>query len=198
MRAANKAIQRVKHPIPTVHEMTHDLNGCTVFTKLDLNQGYHQIELHPDSRYITTFSSHVRLHRYKRLNFGVNAASEKFQQIIEQVLEGLDGVRNISDDIVIGSANDRDHDKQVRACLKRLSERGLTLNKANKCTFFQSSTEFFGHVFGEQGMSPDPKMVRLVRDGPRPEDKHQVKSLLGMANYVQRYTWAGNHGETFA
>ena len=85
MRAANKAIQRVKHPMPTVHELIHDLNGCTVFTKLDLNQGYHQIELHPDS-------SHVGLHRYKRLNFGVNAASEKFQQIIEQVLEGLDGM----------------------------------------------------------------------------------------------------------
>ena len=186
MRAANKAIQRVKHPMPTVHELIHDLNGCKVFTKLDLNQGYHQIELHPDSRYITTFSSHVGLHRYKRLNFGVNAASEKFQQIIEQVLEGLDGVRNISDDIVIGSANDRDHDKQVRACLRRLSQRGLTLNKA-KCTFFQSSIEFFGHVFGEQGMSPDPKKVRSVHDAPRPEDKHQVKSLLGMANYVQRY-----------
>ena len=64
-----------------------------VFTKLDLNQSYHQIELHPDSRYITTNSSHLGLHRYKRLHFGLNAASEKFQQIMEQVLEGLDGVR---------------------------------------------------------------------------------------------------------
>jgi hypothetical protein len=76
MRAANQAIGRVKHPMPTVHELIHDLNGCCVFTKLDLNQGYHQVELHPDSRYITTFSSHLGLHRYKRLNFGVNAASE--------------------------------------------------------------------------------------------------------------------------
>jgi len=64
-----------------------------VFTKLDLNQSYHQIELHPDSRYITMFSSHLGLHRHKRLHFGLNAASEKFQQIMEQVLEGLDGVR---------------------------------------------------------------------------------------------------------
>jgi len=83
---------------------------------LDLNQGYHQVELHPDSRYITTFSSHLGLHRYKRLNFGVNAASEKFQQIIEQVLHGLGGVKNISDVIIIASRNDVEHEKHVRAC----------------------------------------------------------------------------------
>ena len=108
MRAANKAIKRVKHPMPTVDELIHDLNGCTVFTKLDLTQGYHQVELDPDSRYITTFSSHLGLHRYKRLNFGVNAASEKFQQIIEQVLEGLEDVRNISDIITASKNEDLD------------------------------------------------------------------------------------------
>lgn len=186
MRAANKAIKREKHPMPTVHELIHDLNGCKVFTKLDLNQGYHQIELHPDSRYITTFSTHLGLHRYKRLNFGVNAASEKFQQIIEQVLEGLEGVRNLSDDIIIASVNDDEHEKQVRACLRRLEERGLTLNK-KKCVFFQSSLEFFGNVFSEEGVSPDPRKVKAVLEASKPTDKKQVKSVLGMANYVQRY-----------
>lgn len=186
MRAANRAIKRVKHPMPTVHELIHDLNGCKVFTKLDLRQGYHQIELHPDSRYITTFSTHLGLHRYKRLNFGVNAASEKFQQIIEQVLEGLEGVRNLSDDIIIASANNKLHEKHVRACLQRLMDRGLTANKS-KCEFFKKSIEFFGSVFGEDGISPDPKKVRAVREAPKPTDKRGVKSILGMGNYVQRY-----------
>ncbi len=62
MRAANQVILRTKYPMPTIHELTHDLNGCRVFSKIDLRQGYHQIELHPDSRYITTFSSHLCLH----------------------------------------------------------------------------------------------------------------------------------------
>nr|XP_039269965.1 uncharacterized protein LOC120344719 [Styela clava] len=129
MRAANKAIKRVKHPMPTMDELIHDLNGCKVFSKLDLNQGYHQIELHPDSRYITTFSTHLGIHRHKRLNFGVNAATEKFQFIIEQVLQGLEGVKNISDDIYIFSKNDDGHEKHIRACLQRIKEKGLTLNK---------------------------------------------------------------------
>ena len=83
MRSANLAIQRVKHPMPTMDELVHDFNGCKVFSKLDLNQAYHQIELHPDSRYITTFSTHLGLHRNKQLNFGVNAASEQFQMVME-------------------------------------------------------------------------------------------------------------------
>ena len=59
MREANKAILRERHLLPTLDEVIHDLNGATVFSKLDLNQGYHQLLLHPDSRHITTFSTHT-------------------------------------------------------------------------------------------------------------------------------------------
>ena len=79
MREANKAILRERHLLPTLDEVIHDQNGATVFSKLDLNQGYHQLLLHPDSRRITKFSTHAGLFRYKRLSFGINAAAEKFQ-----------------------------------------------------------------------------------------------------------------------
>jgi len=82
---------------------------------------------------------------------------KKIQQIIEQVLHGLDGVKNISD-IIIASRNDVEHEKYVRACLERLMKKGLTL-KRNECKFFQSSVEFFGSIFSEHGVSPDPKKV---------------------------------------
>ena len=56
MRQANEAVIRERHPIPTLEETLQALNGATVFYKLDLRWGYHQIELHPDSRGLTTFS----------------------------------------------------------------------------------------------------------------------------------------------
>ena len=59
MRQANKAIKRERHVTPTIKEMTGDLNGAKVFTKLDLNQGYNQLELAPESRYISTFGTHM-------------------------------------------------------------------------------------------------------------------------------------------
>ena len=58
MVQANKAIKRIRHVIPTIEELRHDFNGCTYFTKIDLNQGYHQLELEEASRTITTFSTH--------------------------------------------------------------------------------------------------------------------------------------------
>ena len=61
MREANKAISRERHLLPTLDEVIHDLNGATVFSKLDLNQGYHELLLHPDSRHISTFSTHTVL-----------------------------------------------------------------------------------------------------------------------------------------
>jgi hypothetical protein len=61
MRVANKAIERERHVIPTIDDLINDLNGATVFSKHDLNQGYHQLELAPESWYITTFSTHKGL-----------------------------------------------------------------------------------------------------------------------------------------
>lgn len=75
MRRANEAIMRERHPIPTIDEITQGMNGSSVFSKLDLKWGYHQLELTPESKYITTFVTHCGLYRYKRLLFGVNSAS---------------------------------------------------------------------------------------------------------------------------
>ena len=82
MRRANKAIERERHVTPTMEEIIVKLNGAKVFSKLDLNQGYHQIEIQKESRPITTFSTHKGLYRYKRLNFGMASAAEVFQNII--------------------------------------------------------------------------------------------------------------------
>ena len=50
MRWANKAIFRERLPIPTVDEVLEELNGSTMFSKLDLCWGFHQIELHEELR----------------------------------------------------------------------------------------------------------------------------------------------------
>ena len=101
MRRANEAIERERHPIPTIEEVLHDLNGSTVFSKLDLRWGFHQVELDPESRQITTFITHRGLFRYKRLMFGINSAPEKYQKIVKDALIGFKGVKNIAEDLVI-------------------------------------------------------------------------------------------------
>ena len=79
-RAINTAIQREKYPIPTIDDLMAEMNGATTFSNIDLNKGSHQLELHKDSRFKTTFSTHKGLYRYKRLSFGINSAAETFQK----------------------------------------------------------------------------------------------------------------------
>ena len=75
-RAVNTTIERERHPIPTLDELTHDLSGACVFSKLDLRSAYHQIELAPSSRHVTVFATHKGLFQYRRLFFGIKSASE--------------------------------------------------------------------------------------------------------------------------
>jgi hypothetical protein len=94
MRCANKAI-------PTIDEILQDMQEGSVFSKLDLKWGYHKIELSEETRSMTTFVTHKDLFRYKRLMFGISSAPEKYQQVIQQVLQDCSGTANISDDIII-------------------------------------------------------------------------------------------------
>ena len=153
MRAANNAIKRVRHPIPTVKDVSLELNGAKFFTKLDLTQAYHQLELSPSSRHITTFVTHTGIYRFKRLNYGTNSAAEIFQHTLQQVLQGIKGVRNIADDILIFGSTYEEHNTSLEECLQRLEANGLTLN-LGKCLFLKQNLDFFGLVFSKDGVSP--------------------------------------------
>ena len=186
MREANRAVKREKHLMPTMDDLIADLNGATVFSKLDLSSGYHQFELSPESRNITTFSTHVGLRRYKRLLFGINAAAEIFQNAIEEILTGLPGCKNISDDIIVFGKDQKEHDANLRGVLERLKQYNIRL-KEEKCSFSQPKIMFYGHIFTAEGIKPDPKKVDVIKAMNSPQCASEVKSLLGMAQYVSRF-----------
>jgi hypothetical protein len=186
MRESNKVILRSRHITPTLDDMILDLNGSKVFSKMEIRNGYHQLELSEDSRNITTFTAHVGLRRYKRLSFGVSSAAEIFQNTLSNVLKGLDGVRNIADDIIVFGRNQEEHNKRLCKLFERLKERNLTLNKA-KCEFNKDKLEFYGHIFNANGISADPKKISAIRNTQIPTDVGEVRSFLAMTNYVGRF-----------
>ena len=125
MRQANQSVERERFPMPTVEEVLAEMNGSKVFTKLDLNMGFHQLELEEDSRSVTTFTTHKGLYRYKRLMFGVSSAPEIYQSVIQNVIQGCEGSRNMTDDIIVHAETTEEHDKRLEKVLKRLLERFL-------------------------------------------------------------------------
>ena len=186
MRRANEAIKRVRFPIPTVDEILQELNGSKVFSKLDLKWGYHQIELDEKSRDITTFSVHNGLYRYKRLFFGVNSATEQYQHEIQRVISGIEGARNISDDIIVHGPDQETHDERLEAVVKRLAQSGLTLNSA-KCEFNMAELTFMGLLLSEKGIGTTEERVKAVREFREPQNASEVRSFLGLVTYSSRF-----------
>ena len=141
MRRANSAIERERNSILTNEEVLYDLNGSTVFSKLNLKWGFHQVELDEKSRKITTFVTRRGLYQYKRLVFWIASASEKYQKIVAYVLQGCKG------------CGIEEHDRNLHDVLTRLKEKGLTLNW-DKCQFCLPKLTFYGHDLSSQGVSP--------------------------------------------
>ena len=90
MRQPNRAITRERHITPTLEDILAEVVGSKFFSTLDLDQAYHQLELVEESRYITTFSTHIGLRRYKRLFFGVSSTSEIFHNLIRKTFSDID------------------------------------------------------------------------------------------------------------
>ena len=186
MREANKVIIRQRHPIPTVDDILHRMNGGECFSTMDLKYGFHQIELEESSREITTFVTHKGLYRYKRLMLGISAASEKYQQVISQVFRDIEGVQSISDDIVVFGRTKEEHDRRLVQDLDRIREKKLILNK-DKCEFGMDNITFMGLMLSKNGIGPTSDRVKDLVNAAEPKNASEVKSFLGLVNFIARY-----------
>ncbi|CAB4005333.1 Hypothetical predicted protein [Paramuricea clavata] len=149
----NQAATLEQYPVPTFIELLTNLSGEKKFTKLDLSQAYHQLELTPESRKYTTINTHHGLYQYKRLVLGVNSAMSIFQRTIENVLKGLPGCCVRIDDILVTGETDEIHMENLHRVLQRLLESGLKL-KREKFHFMLGEVIYLGMSISEAGISP--------------------------------------------
>ncbi|KXJ69423.1 hypothetical protein RP20_CCG027114 [Aedes albopictus] len=144
MRRANQAVLRETHPLPVIEELLGSVEGAVKFSKLDVKEAYHQLEISQDSRIITTFITKYGLFRYKRLMFGVSCAPELFQKVMDTVVARLEGVIVYLDDCLVSGRTQEEHDFRLNARLNRFKEYGVLLNW-DKCVFNVERLECLGH-----------------------------------------------------
>ena len=116
------------------------------------------------------------------MNYGTKSAAEIFQKEISEALDGLEGVLNISDDILVYGKDEEEHDDHVEEVLKRCRERDIRLGP-DKCQFNCTELVYYGYVFSGDGMRPDPEKVQLLKNAEPPQNKNELRSFLGMAGY---------------
>ncbi|PIK62342.1 hypothetical protein BSL78_00660 [Apostichopus japonicus] len=164
----NPAMHQQEYPLPRPDELFAQLQGGQKFSKLDLSNAYLQIVLDPDSRKYVTINTHLGLFQYTRLPFGVSSAPAIFQQCMDQILGGLNGVGCYLDDIIVTGKTDEEHLRNLGQVVKKLDEVGLRL-KESKCSFFQDSIEYLGFIVDAKGIHPSPAKVEAVVNAPAPQ-----------------------------
>ena len=155
----NKGIMRCHHKTPTSEELMHKLAGSKFFTKLDAKNGYWSVKLDSESQLLTTFNTPFRRYCFLRMPFGLVMSQDVFQQKMDMILEGCHGTLTLIDDVIVHGKTKEEHDGNLRKLMETAQTAGLMFN-SDKCAVNKKKIKFFGAVFDENGIHPDPKKLK--------------------------------------
>jgi hypothetical protein len=186
-RELNKITAKDRYPLPYIEDLLDRLHGGTVFTKLDLASGYHQLRIHPDDCHKTAFVTPAGFYEWKVIPFGLANAPSAFMRHMHRVLHKHRRYSVVYlDDILIHSRTIAEHKLHVESVLMSLRASGLKLN-GKKCEFGMREVSFVGFRVTKQGVHTEEKKVAAVRDWPTPGTPSQLRSFLGLAGYYRRF-----------
>ena len=191
-RDLNEALKREPYHTRSVDEITAKLQGMTVFTIVDFKKGYWMVVLHLDSRRLTCMALPFGRFQWTHLPMGTVVAQDIFQSKLDAIFIGMEGVTGIADDMILAGKDEMEHDRNFLAFMEKCMENYLTLN-AEKIQFKQSQVSFYGHIWSENGISPDPKKIQALKHMEFPPGKETMRSFLGMINYLNRYSVLSAH-----
>ena len=172
--------------MPNIHEMLLMLERAKVFTTIDLSSAYHQIPLTDRSKDITSFVTTEGLFRFTWIPYGLASASSVFQRMMHKIFKDVKGVSYFQDDILIHAKDQEEHDKLLHTVFARIKENGLTVQR-DKCKFNQSAVDYLGHTVTPDGIKPRESLVTAVVDAPAPQNKEQLRSFLGLCEYMSKF-----------
>ena len=189
-RVLNMMTEDDTYPMPTARSLFLYMayRKPTIFTAIDLLSGYHQCELHPDSRKYSSFESPTGVWQWTRVPFGMRQSPWQFTKIMSLALGGLMPRTCLAylDDIIVFDPTVESHIANVEKVLQALKGAGLTI-KPSKCEWGRSEIRFLGHVVNSEGLKTQPKVTKKVQEFGRPHDKQTVRSFLGLCNYYRNF-----------
>lgn len=152
-RMLNKALKRKNYPLPKIQDILHRRSGFKFFTKIDLSMQYYAFELDEESSDLCVIVTPFGKYKYKRLPMGICLSTDIAQEIMETVLQDIEGVEIYLEDIGIFSNSWESHLQTIQTVLTRLQENGFSVNPL-KCEWAVKETDWLGYWLTTEGLKP--------------------------------------------
>ena len=191
-RGLNAVTKGDSFPLPRIDDLLDDLGNARYFSTLDLASGFWQIPVHKKSQEKTAFSTPFGLFEFRKMPFGLKNAPSVFQRLMQQVLAGVNPdqgpnfVAAYIDDLLVFSSSLQTHLDHLYHVMKRIREVGLKVNPS-KCQFIRQEVEYLGHVITPEGLRPNDKLIKAVKEYTLPKNVQELKRFLGLASYYRRF-----------
>lgn len=187
-RKLNQYCEKDNYPLPRAPDLIEPLAKSQYFTKLDAAMGYWQIPIAEEDRKYTAVITQEGLFEFVRMPFGLANAPATFQRFMDQSLKhGLGKFCCVYlDDVLIFSNTFEEHHAHVTTVMQWIANAGLLL-KGKKCSFFESETDYLGHIVGNGEMKMTDQKIRKVIDFPPPYNVKEIQSFLGITGYYRKF-----------
>ncbi|GKB54390.1 putative nucleotidyltransferase, ribonuclease H [Tanacetum coccineum] len=187
-RELNKLTVKNRYPLPRIDDLFDQMQGSSVYSKIDLRSGYHQLRIKEEDIPITTFRTRYGHFEFQVMPFGLTNAHDVFMDLMNQVCKPyLDKfVIVFIDDILVYSKDEEEHGKHLKIILELLKKERLYA-KFLKCDFWLDSVQFLGHVIDRSGVYVDPAKIESIKSWAALTTLMEVRQFLGLAGYYQRF-----------
>ena len=192
-RQLNLQTVRDTYSLPYLNNFSSQLEGKTIFSKLDLKNAFFHIPVKECDKKKTTIVTQFGAFQFERMPFGLRNSANSFQRFIDTILRNLKNQDNENvtifayvDDVIVASDNPESHLKDLEEVFKRLSKYNLKINTL-KSEFFKKELEYLGHQVTPEGISPLPSKVEAIETFPLPQTFRQLRRFIGMINYYHRF-----------
>ncbi|CAA0832654.1 Uncharacterized mitochondrial protein AtMg00860, partial [Striga hermonthica] len=184
----NRLTVKNKYPLPRTEDLFDQLRGASVFSKIDLRSGYHQLKIREADVAKTAFLTRYGHYEFVVMPFGLSNAPAVFIDLMNRVFHTfLDQfVIVFIDDILVYSSSPEQHEEHLRTVLETLQREKLYA-KFSKCEFWLDQVALLGHIVTSRGIEVDPNKIEAVRNWSKPRNATEVRNFLGLAAYYRRF-----------
>nr|GEV36063.1 putative reverse transcriptase domain-containing protein [Tanacetum cinerariifolium] len=187
-REQNKLMVKNRYLLPRNDDLFDQLQWSSVYSKIDLRSGYHQLRVCEEDIPKTAFRTGYRYYEFQVMPFGFTNAPAVFMDLMNRVCKPyLDKfVIVFIDDILIYSKNKKEHAEHLKLILELLKKEELYA-KLSKCEFWISKVQFLKHVINSKGIHMDPAKIESIKDWASPKSSTEIRQFLRLSGYYRRF-----------